>query len=188
MATLSPLPGYRAVPDPAPSTSSPSSPFNAGTANHSALTALVPRVALLGHADTQHHALPNHMPLHAPGTSAHAPGTSAHAPSTSAHAPSTSATPNSHPRVALHQSSRAGRVSLLAPAPAAPPLTTAATFVSRTPPLNIWTIFGFVMLLVLLILACTCQAKAAHTAQMVDHVSWRLARLEHMLAVVASRK
>ena len=209
MATLSPLPGYRTtynmnqMPGSAMHQQSPGSAmhqqspgsamhqqspgsamhqnFNPSSAttnstNMASLTALVPRVALLGHSDS----VPNNQVQ--PQRPADPPPAANIAAS---------------PTVALHQISQNGqRVTRAIPpnytvasrVSVAEPATPAAYLASMTPPLNIWTICGFLFLLVLLILACTSQAKATQTAHMVDRMSWRLARLENMLAVVVSSR
>ena len=190
MATLSPLPGYRTtynmnqMPGSAMHQQSPGSamhqnfhPSSATTnsTNMASLTALVPRVALLGHSDS----VPNQVQPQRPAD------------------PPPAANIAASPTVALHQISQNGqRVTRAIPpnytvasrVSVAKPATPAAYLASMTPPLNIWTICGFLFLLVLLILACTSQAKATQTAHMVDRMSWRLARLENMLAVVVSSR
>ena len=102
------------------------------------------------------------------------------------------------PAVALHQSGRAshdkGNPNVNTKPPLASPgaqggAPSKTALVALMPPqLNIWTLCGFVLLIILLIVACSTHAKTSRSAAVVDRVSARLARLEHALSRLLAHK
>ena len=177
MATLTPFPCYRAswprlAQTPSLTTQPPAPPAPPAQTTQTTLatrSALVPRVSLIGQTGTN------------AGADARMRDSSVrHMSETGGQQQQ----PVSPPKpVLLHQ--RAPAVTLRAPRADASPATSTSQ-VTRLVPESIGVFCLFVLLVVLLVLACTAQAKINRTCTAVDRLSFRIARIERLVSRLGS--
>ena len=185
MATLTPFPCYRAswprlAQTPSLTTQPPAPPAPPAQTTQTTLatrSALVPRVSLIGQTGTNADAdarMRDSSVRHMSET-----GGQQQRPNNQQQQQ-----PVSPPKpVLLHQ--RAPAVTLRAPRADASPATSTSQ-VTRLVPESIGVFCLFVLLVVLLVLACTAQAKINRTCTAVDRLSFRIARIERLVSRLGS--